>query len=90
MVQPSILKSHKHLQMVKTHFHNGLLQNHCLLSAKGMKSNFVVVVSDLPPIYCHIGWGMPSMCIFMKKLSRYTLQLLINECEHLSVVRIRT
>ena len=29
-----------------------------------MTSNFVVVVSVLLPIYCHIGWGMPYMCIF--------------------------
>ena len=46
-------------------FHNGWLQIHCWLSAKGMKPNFVVFVSVLLPTYCHIGWGMPYLCIFV-------------------------
>ena len=29
-----------------------------------MKPNFVVFVSVLLPICCHIGWGMPYLCIF--------------------------
>ena len=44
--------------------HNAWLQNHFRLSAKGMTPNFVVCVSVLIPICCHIGWGMPYMCIF--------------------------
>ena len=54
-----------------------------------MTPNFVVVVSVLLPFCCHIDWGMPYLCIFLKKLLLYQVQLLINRCEHLSVVRIR-
>ena len=65
MVQPSILKSHKHSKMIETPFlsyvlHNGWLQNHRWFSAKGLTPNFVVLVSVLLPI-C---WGMPYLCIF--------------------------
>ena len=31
-----------------------------------MTSNFVVVVSVLLPIRCHIGWGIPYLCIFVE------------------------
>ena len=69
MVKSSILNSLKHSKMIETHFlsfvfHNGWLQNQCFLSAKGMTPNFVVFVSVLLPICCHIGWGMPYLCIF--------------------------
>ena len=30
-----------------------------------MKHHFVVVVSVLLPMCCHIGWGMPYLCIFV-------------------------
>ena len=50
-------------------FYNGWLRNHCWLSAKGMTHNFVVFVSVLLLIYYHIGWGMPYLCILLKKLS---------------------
>ena len=50
-------------------FHNGWLQNHCWLSAKGMVPNFVVFVSALLPICCHIGWGMPYLCIFVEEVA---------------------
>ena len=33
-----------------------------------MTSNFVVVASVLPPICCHIGWGMPYLCIFAEEV----------------------
>ena len=33
-----------------------------------MTSNFVVVVSVLLPIRCHIGWGMPYLCIFVEEV----------------------
>ena len=49
-------------------FHNGWLQNHCWLSAKGMTPNFVVFVSVLLPICCHIGWGMPYLCISVEEV----------------------
>ena len=73
MVQPFVLKSHKHSKMLETHFlsfvfHNGWLENHCWLSAEGMTPNFVVFVSVLLPICCHIGWGMPYMCIFVDEV----------------------
>ena len=32
-----------------------------------MTTNFVVFISVLPPIYCHIGWGMPYLCIFVEE-----------------------
>ena len=55
-----------------------------------MTPNFVVFVSALLPICCHIGWGMPYLCIFVEENVTFYVHLLINGCEHLSVVRIRT
>ena len=49
-------------------FHNDWLQNLCWLSSKGMAPNFVVVVCVLLPICCHIGWGMPYLCIFVEEV----------------------
>ena len=49
-------------------FHNDWLQNHCWLSLKSMAHNFVVVVCVLLPLYCHIGSGMPYMCIFVEEV----------------------
>ena len=37
-----------------------------------------------------MAWVFPVCAFLLKKLSRYKVQLLINVCEHLSVVRIRT
>ena len=34
--------------------------------SKVWQSNFVLVASVLLPICCHIGWGMPYLCIFVK------------------------
>ena len=76
MVQPSILKSHKHSKMIETLFYRlysimagSKIINHCWLSAKGMTTNFVVFVSVLLPICGHIGWGMPYQCIFVENLT---------------------
>ena len=33
-----------------------------------MTPNFVVVVSVLLPICCHIGRGMPYLCIFVEEV----------------------
>ena len=33
-----------------------------------MTPNFVVFVSVLLPICCHIGWGMPYLCIFVEEV----------------------
>ena len=33
-----------------------------------MTPNFVVVVSVLVPICCHIGLGMPYLCIFVREV----------------------
>ena len=52
-------------------FHNGWLQNHCWLSAKGMTSNFVVFISVLLQIRCHIGWDSHICAFWLKKLSHY-------------------
>ena len=50
MMQPSILKIHKHSKMIETHLnrfviHNDWLQNLCWLSVESMTPYFVVVVS---------------------------------------------
>ena len=34
----------------------------------GSQSNFVVVVSVLLPMCCHIGLGMPHLCIFVEEV----------------------
>ena len=57
---------------------------------QSVRGPFVVVVSVLLPVCRHIGWGMPYLCILLKKLSRYKVQLLTNGCDHLSVIEIRT
>ena len=49
-------------------FHIDWLQNHCWFSAKSMTPDFGVVVSVKPLICCHIGWGMPYLCIFVKEV----------------------
>ena len=33
-----------------------------------MTPNVVVFVSDLLPIWCHIGWGMSYLCIFVEEV----------------------
>ena len=33
-----------------------------------MTPSFVVFVSVLLPICCHIGWGMPYLCIFVEEV----------------------
>ena len=80
--------------MIETHFINCILEwlapNHCWLSAKGMTSDFVVLVSVLLPICCHIGCGMPYLCISDEKVVTLLGAITDNGCEHLSVVRIRT
>ena len=52
-----------------------------------MTPNFVIVVSVLLHVCCHIGWGVPYLCIFVEDV--VTL-LGANGCENLSVVGIRT
>ena len=49
-------------------FHNDWLQSHCWLSFKTMVPNFVVVVSVLIPIYCHISWGMPKLANLVENI----------------------
>ena len=77
MAQPFILKSHKHSKVIEPIlsfvFHDDWLQNHCWLSVKRIPPTFVVVVSVLLSICCHIGSSMPYLCIFveLKKLSSY-------------------
>ena len=51
-----------------------------------MTANFVDVVSVLLPINSYIGSGMPYLCIFVEEV----VALLINRCENLSVVGIRS
>ena len=47
---------------------NDWLQNHCWPSVKSMAHNFVAFVSVLLPMCCHIGWGMPYLCIFVEEI----------------------
>ena len=49
-------------------FHNDWLQNHCWLLVKCITPNFVVVVSVLLPICCHIGSGVPYLCIYVENV----------------------
>ena len=51
-----------------------------------MTSNFVVVVNVLLPICCHIGSGMPYLCIFVEEI----VLLLGQMKKHSSVVEIGT
>ena len=48
-------------------FHNEWLQNHCWLSVKSMEPNFAAVVSVSLSMCCHIGSGMPYLCIFVEE-----------------------
>ena len=48
--------------------------------------NFVVVVSVLLPICCHIGWGMPFLCIFVEEI---VMILCANKCANWFMVGIR-
>ena len=67
MVQPSILKSHKHSKMIETHFYRlySIMTGSKIIA--GMTPNAVVVVSVLLPIY-YIGWVMPYLCILYKEV----------------------
>ena len=51
-----------------------------------MTPNFVVFVSVLLPICCHIDWGMPYLCIFVEEvvtlLVAITDKCLWSELEH--------
>ena len=49
-------------------FHNNWPQNHFWLSLKSLATNFIVVVIVLQPICCHIGSGMPYLCIFVEEV----------------------
>ena len=71
MVEPSILKSHKHSKMIETHFYRLYFIIHGWLSVKSMAPNFVGVVSVLLPI-CLLLAGLCNICAFLlKKLPRY-------------------
>ena len=49
-------------------FHNEWLQNYWRPLITSMTPNFVFVVSNLLPICCHFGWGMPYLCTFVEKV----------------------
>ena len=72
MVQPSILTSHKHSKMIETHFYrlysimNG---SKSLLALRQSNARyFVDVTSVLLPMCCHIGSGIPYLCIFVEEV----------------------
>ena len=56
-----------------------------------MTPTFVVVVSVLLTICCHIGLGMPYLYILVEEVvTLLRVQLLIDGCEHLGMVRVGT
>ena len=66
-------KGHTHSKNDRNPFlsfiiHNDWLQNYYWFAVKSVTPHFVVVVSNLLPIYFHIGSGMPYMCIFVEEL----------------------
>ena len=72
MVQPSIVKSQKHSKMIKTHFYRlySIMTGFKIFAGSQSKvtPNVVVVFSGLLLIRCHIGWGMPYLCIFVEEI----------------------
>ena len=73
MVQPCILKSHKHSKIFETHFYRlySIMTGSKIIA--GSQSNekhliFLVFVSVVLPMCCHIGWGMPYVCIFVEEV----------------------
>ena len=71
MVKPSILKSHKLSKMIETHFYRlyFIMTGSKIIAGSSSKvPNFVVVASVLLPICCHIGSGMPYLCIFVEEV----------------------
>ena len=73
MMQPSILKSHKHSKMIEPIFyrlHSIMVGSKIIADSQSesMTPNFVVVVYVLPPICCHIGWGIPYLYIFVEEV----------------------
>ena len=70
MARPSILKSHKHSKMIETHFDRlfSIMTDSKIIAGSQSKVwNLIFVVSVLLPIYCHIGWGMPYLCIIVEE-----------------------
>ena len=65
MVQPSILKSHKHSKLIETHFYRlySIMAGSKIIAG----SNFVFFVSVLLLTCCHVGWGMPYLYIFVEE-----------------------
>ena len=49
-------------------YHSFWLYNHCWLSVKSMTPYFVALVNVLLPMFCHIGWGMPYLHIFVYEI----------------------
>ena len=73
MVLPSIQKSHKHSKMIETNFYRlySIMAGSKIIAGSRPKVwhlIFAVIVSVLLPICCHIGWGMPYLCIFVEEV----------------------
>ena len=95
MVQPSILKCHKRSNMIEPHNNRlySIMSDSKIIAGPHLKVwhlVFFVIVSVLLPICCHIGSSMPYLCIFVEKVAPVLGTWLMNGCEHLSVVGIRT
>ena len=83
MVQPSILKSHRHSKMIETHFYRLYSIIHRCISVKSMTPNFVIIDFQFVVIVVRVC----DICAFVL---HYYVQLLTNGCEYISVVGIRT
>ena len=73
MVQPSILKSHKRLKMIETHFYHlySIMTGSKTIAgspSEKMAPNFEAVVSVLLQNCGQICRGMPCPCIFVEEV----------------------
>ena len=50
-----------------------------IIAGSRMTPNFIIVVNVLLPICCHIGVGMPSLCIFVEGYYAFFSALTIKE-----------
>ena len=72
MVQPSILKSHTHSKMIETHFYRlySVMADFKIIAGSQPKEChlFCIFVTVELSICCHIGWGMPYLCITVEEV----------------------
>ena len=71
MMQPPIPKSHKRPKMIEAHFYSlySIMTGSKIIAGSPSKVWHLIsqLLSVFLPILCHIGSGMPYLCIFVKK-----------------------